>query len=123
MSENFTKNVQKLLKFAKEEALRLFHTYVGSEHLLLAIIKDSNGEASRTLKTLGCSPSKIKKDIEGLIKTSNKSMTVGTLPLTRRAERILKTSYLKAKEMGFEAASQNFILLSLSSISVQSITH
>ena len=55
----------------------------------------------------------LKKDIEGLVKTSNKSMTVGTLPLTRRAERILKKSYLKAKDMGFESASQNFILLSI----------
>ncbi|MBI65700.1 MAG: Clp protease ClpC [Candidatus Marinimicrobia bacterium] len=113
MNENYTKDVQKLLKFAKEEALRLFHTYVGSEHLLLAIVKDSNGEAARTLKTLGCTISKIKKDVEGLVKTSNKSMTVGTLPLTRRAERILKKSYLKAKDMGFESASQNFILLAI----------
>ena len=42
MNENYTKDVQKLLKFAKEEALRLFHTYVGSEHLLVAIVKDYN---------------------------------------------------------------------------------
>jgi len=50
MKENFSKGVQRVLKFAKEEAVRLGHSYVGSEHLLLGIIKDSNGKAAGKIK-------------------------------------------------------------------------
>ena len=52
MAENYNQDVEKLLKIAKEEAIRMFHTYVGSEHFLLSIIKDSTGKAAKTLKTL-----------------------------------------------------------------------
>ena len=54
MSENYTKGVQKLLKYAKGEAIRLGPTYVGSEHLLLGIIKDVDGNAYKLLSTIGC---------------------------------------------------------------------
>ena len=54
MKENFSKGVQSILKYAKEEAVRLGHSYVGSEHLLLGIIKDANGKASTILASIGC---------------------------------------------------------------------
>ena len=113
MSENYNQDVEKLLKIAKQEAIRMFHTYVGSEHFLLSIIKDSTGKAAKTLKTLGCDLNKLKSTIEDQIKTSNKSINLGHLPLTRRAERILKNAYTEAKINGFELADQNFVLLSL----------
>ena len=49
MKENFSKRVQQIIKQSKEEAIRLGHSYVGSEHLLLGIIKDSNGKAANIL--------------------------------------------------------------------------
>ena len=72
MAENYNQDVEKLLKIAKQEAIRMFHTYVGSEHLLLSIIKDSTGKAAKTLKILGCDLSKLKSTIEDQIKTANK---------------------------------------------------
>ena len=54
MKENFSKGVQRVLKYAKEEAVRLGHSYVGSEHLLLGIIKDTNGKAANILTSIGC---------------------------------------------------------------------
>ena len=53
MRENFSKGIRKVLKFAKEEAVRMSHSYVGSEHLLLGIIKDNNGKACVMLKSVG----------------------------------------------------------------------
>ena len=63
MNENYTKGVQRILSFAKEQALKLSHTYVGSEHLLMGIIIDDTGNAASTLKTLGCNLNEMKKKI------------------------------------------------------------
>ena len=60
MSENYTTGIQRLLKIAKEESLKIGHSYVGSEHLLLAIIKDNKGKASNTLIADGCNVDKMK---------------------------------------------------------------
>ena len=60
MSENYTKDVKRLLKYSKEESVRLSTTYVGSEHLLLAIVKDIGGDAHKLLSTIGCDLDKIK---------------------------------------------------------------
>ena len=60
MNENYTSGVQRLLKISKQESLKIGHYYVGSEHLLLAIIKDSKGIASNTLIAVGCDLDKMK---------------------------------------------------------------
>ena len=94
MSENYTKGVKRLLKYSKEESIRLSTTYVGSEHLLLGIIKDVDGDAYKLLSTIGCDLDKIKNQIEKEISTNNASTSIGHLPLTRRLERILKNLML-----------------------------
>ena len=71
MNENYTKGVRKVLTFAKEEAIKLGQTYIGSEHVMLGILKDSNGTAASTLKIIGCNLDKIKESIESLVKTSD----------------------------------------------------
>ena len=76
MNENFTKGTLQLLKFAKEEAIRLGHTYVGSEHLLLGIIKDNSGSAASTLVAIGCNLSKMLNFIETSINSSNATSTL-----------------------------------------------
>ena len=112
MAEKYNQNVKKLLKFAEQEAHRMFHTYIGSEHILLSIIKDKSGKAANALETLGGDLDKLKITIESQTKTANKSI-LGTLPLTRRAERIINNAYSEAKSNGFNLANQNFILLAL----------
>ena len=113
MNENYTSGVQKILKNAKKEAIRLGHTYVGSEHFLLGIIKDKNGNASNTLMTIGCDLKRMLTLIETSINSNNSTATLGHLPLTRRAERILKNASVEAKDRGSKAANQNHLLLSL----------
>ena len=113
MNENYTKGVRKVLTFAKEEAIKLGQTYIGSEHVMLGILKDSNGTAASTLKIIGCNLDKIKESIESLVKTSDPPANINHLPLTRRAERILKKSYDEAVKLNKKIANQNHLLLSI----------
>ena len=115
MSENYTKGVKRLLKYSKEESVRLANAYVGSEHLLLAIIKDKDGDACKMLTTIGCDLDKIKQQIEKEISGNNPtSNSISHLPLTRRLDRILKKSYSLSKKDGLLTANQNYLLLALS---------
>ena len=109
MPEKYNQDVKKILTIAQQEAHRMFHTYIGSEHIMLSIIKDDSGKAANTLKTLGCDLETLKDTVENQTKTANKSI-LGNLPLTRRAERIINTAYSEAKSNGHELADQNFIL-------------
>ncbi|MDB4859917.1 ATP-dependent Clp protease ATP-binding subunit, partial [Candidatus Marinimicrobia bacterium] len=113
MSENYTKGIQRLLKIAKEQSLKVGHSYVGSEHLLLAIIKDSKGSASNTLIAIGCDIDKMQSLLKESLTASNVTSTLGHLPLTRRAERILKNSFIEAKNDNRKSSGQNDLLLSM----------
>ncbi len=113
MKENFSKRIQKVLKFAKEEAVRLGHSYVGSEHLLLGIIKDVDGKAVQVLSSIGFDVGEMKLMIEDLVKPSGGTMTLGHLPLTRRAERILRNTYGEAQKMGKKIAEDVHLLLAI----------
>ena len=110
MNENYTKGIKKLLKLSQEESVRLSTAYVGSEHLLLAIIKDKSGNAHKLLNTLGCNFEEMKSNIEKEIKSNSSAVSLGHLPLTRRLERILKKSYSLAIKDGYHIASQNYLL-------------
>ena len=114
MKENFSKGVQRVLKYAKEEAVRLGHSYVGSEHLLLGVIKDSSGKATNILTSIGCDMMEMKAMIEDMAKPSGGTMTLGHLPLTRRAERILRTTFTEAQNYKEDVADQVHLLLALS---------
>tara|TARA_B100000029_G_scaffold512342_1_gene608712 strand:- start:364 stop:2811 length:2448 start_codon:yes stop_codon:yes gene_type:complete len=113
MNENYTSGIKKILKYAKDEAIRLGQTYVGSEHLLLGILKDKNGNAASTLLILGCDLSKIIKSIESIIVINDTPSNIRHLPLTRRAERILKNAYVEAKNNNMKIANQNHLLLAV----------
>tara|TARA_X000001036_G_scaffold104211_1_gene97453 strand:- start:4804 stop:7257 length:2454 start_codon:yes stop_codon:yes gene_type:complete len=117
MKENFSKGIRKVLKLAKEEAVRLSHSYVGSEHLLLGIIKDSGGKACVMLKSIGADMNEMKKSVEDLIKPSSANggaFTLGHLPLTRRADRVLRLSFNESNKFNEDTANQTHLLLALS---------
>ena len=117
MRENFSKGIKKVLKLAKEEAVRLSHSYIGSEHLLLGIIKDAKGSASTILKSIGVSVEDMRAAIEELAKPSssnNGTFTLGHKPLTRRADRILRASFSESKKFNQEIANQSHLLLAIS---------
>ena len=113
MKENFSKRVQSIIKYAKEEAIRLGHSYVGSEHLLLGMIKESAGLSIKFLEIYDCSLADLKAMIEDMIKSSGGTLTLGHLPFTRRAERILRNSYNEAAALGSLVADDEHLLLSM----------
>ena len=113
MKENFSKRVQNILKNAKEEAIRLGHSYVGSEHLLLGILKEGSGRAFEILAGLVGDVHELQGEIEELVRSSGGTMTLGHLPLTRRAERILRTTFTEAKGFNEEVGDDIHLLLAL----------
>ena len=113
MKENFSKRIQSIIKYAKDEAIRLGHSYVGSEHLLLGMIKESAGLSIKILEIYDCSLADLKAMIEDMIKSSGGTLTLGHLPFTRRAERILRNSYNEAATLGSSVADDEHLLLSM----------
>ena len=113
MKENFSKRVQLIMKHAKEEAVRLGHSYVGSEHLLLGLIRLEAGLGVKILDIYDIDLADLRAMIEDMIKSSGGTMTLGHLPLTRRAERILRNAYNEAAALGASVADDEHLLLAM----------
>ncbi len=113
MRENISRRVQNILRNAKEEALRLGHSYIGSEHLLLGILKEGGGPAHEILTGLAGDIQELQTEIEDLVRSSGGTMTLGHLPHTRRAERILRTTLTEAKSFNEEVGDDVHLLLAI----------
>ena len=113
MKENFSKRVQRIIKQSKEEAIRLGHSYVGSEHLLLGLLKAKNGLSKKVLDVYDIDPAEMVAMIEDMIKSVGGSMTLGHLPLTRRAERVLRNAFGEASDRGNVVADDEHLFLAM----------
>ena len=113
MKENFSKCVQRIMKYAKEEAIQLGHSYVGSEHLLLGIIREGAGLGAGMLEELGSDLDEMRIMIEDMVKPAGGTMTLGHLPLTRRAERILRNTFTEASNLSATIADDHHLLLAM----------
>ncbi len=98
MNENFSQKVKDVIAYSKEEALRLGHNMLGTEHLILGIIREGEGKAITILKSLNVDPAELRVKIEKLNPPSGKVIDHNqNIPLTKQAERALKTTFLEAK--------------------------
>ena len=97
MEGNFSNRVRDVISYSREEAIRLGHDYIGTEHLLLGIIREGEGIAVKILRNLGCDLFKLKKAVEDTVRSTGGTLTVGNIPLTKQAEKVLKITYLEAK--------------------------
>lgn len=113
MEGNFSSKVRDVIQFSREEALRLGHDYIGTEHLILGIVRLGDGVAVRILKNLECDLYKLKKTIEDTVRGTGGSVTVGNLPLTKQAEKVLRITYLEAKLYKSDTIGTEHLLLSL----------
>ncbi len=113
MEGNFSNRVQDVIRLSREEALRLGHDYIGTEHLLLGIIREGEGIAVKILRNLGADLYKLKKSIEDTVRTSGGTLTIGNIPLTKQAEKVLKITYLEAKLYKSDVIGTEHLLLSL----------
>lgn len=113
MEGNFSNRVNDVIRLSRDEAIRLGHDYIGTEHLLLGIIREGEGLAVKILKNLGVDLYKLKKSIEDTIKSTSGTMTLGNIPLTKQAEKVLKITFLEAKLYKSEILGTEHLLLSL----------
>lgn len=101
MDDNFSPRVKDVIAYSKEEALRLGHDFIGTEHLMLGLLRDGNGKAIDILSALDIDLSHLRRKVE-ILSPANPNITVTSnekknLHLTRQAERALKTTFLEAK--------------------------
>ncbi|PSG88325.1 ATP-dependent Clp protease ATP-binding subunit [Aurantibacter aestuarii] len=101
MDDNFSPRVKDVIAYSKEEALRLGHDFIGTEHLMLGLLRDGSGKAITILNALDIDLNHLRRKVE-ILSPANPNITVGNndkknLHLTRQAERALKTTFLEAK--------------------------
>lgn len=113
MDGNFSDRLQEVIRLSREEALRLGHDYIGTEHLLLGIIREGQGVAVRILRNLDCDLIKLKKAIEDTVRTAGGTMTIGNIPLTKQAEKVLKITQIESKIYKADVIGTEHLLLSL----------
>ncbi len=113
MDGNFSERVQEVIRLSREEALRLGHDYIGTEHILLGIIREAHGIAITILKNLNVDLLQLKKSIEDSVKSSGGTLTIGNIPLTKQAEKVLKITQIEAKIYKSNVIGTEHILLSL----------
>jgi len=110
---NFSNRVRDVISYSRDEAIRLGHDYIGTEHLLLGIVREGEGVAVRVLRNLGCNLQNLKKVIETTVRSGGGTLTVGNLPLTKQAEKVLRITYLEAKLYKSDVIGTEHLLLSL----------
>jgi ATP-dependent Clp protease ATP-binding subunit ClpC len=113
MKKDFSSRVQMVIQYSREEALRLGHDYIGTEHLLLGILREGEGIAVELLKNLDCNLEDLKKAIEEAVKTTADTMTIGDIPLTKRAEKILKMAYMESEKYRSDVTGTEHLLMAL----------
>ncbi len=114
MDDNFSPRVKDVITYSKEEALRLGHDFIGTEHLMLGILRDGNGTAINILNNLSIDLDHLRKKVE-ILSPANPNPLRGNdkknLHLTRQAERALKTTFLEAKVFQSSTISTGHLLL------------
>lgn len=113
MNEMFTELARKAIEYARDEAARLRHDYIGTEHLLLGLIKLGEGRASEVVGNLGIDLGDLKASIEEVVQPSGGTMTMGQLPLTARAKKTLEVSGQEARALKSKDIDTEHILLAL----------
>ena len=113
MFDRFTDRARKVMNLAKQEAQRLNHEYIGTEHILLGLIQEGSGVAASVLKNLGIDLKKIRSEIEKIVKGSPTMVTMGSLPFTPRAKKVLELSLEEASQLGHNYIGTEHLLLGL----------
>ncbi len=115
MEAKFSNRVKEVISLSREEALRLGHDYIGTEHLLLGMIREGEGVAVSILKKLGTSLEELRAAVERATKgTANHNVkNLANIPLTRQSEKVLKITYLEAKIFKSQLIGTEHLLLSI----------
>ena len=113
MNYNFTDRVRKVLAMAREEAVRLQHDYVGTEHILLGLIREGEGVAAAVLMNLNVDLDQVQERTEEQVRRGKAGATMGELPYTSRAKKVLEFAVAEAREMSHSYVGTEHLLLGL----------
>ncbi|HWL09771.1 MAG TPA: Clp protease N-terminal domain-containing protein [Planctomicrobium sp.] len=113
MYEAFTERSRKVMGHANAEAQRFNHEYIGTEHVLLGLIREGCGVAANVLKNLGLNLSDLRKEVEKAVHPGPDMITMGRLPLTPRAKKAIEYSREEAREFGCHYVGTEALLLGL----------
>jgi ATP-dependent Clp protease ATP-binding subunit ClpC len=113
MNYNFTDRVRKVLAMAREEAIRLQHDYVGTEHILLGLIREGEGVAAAVLMNLNVDLDQIHERIEESVRKGKATIALGELPYTSRAKKVLEYAMAEARDLNHSYVGTEHLLLGL----------
>ncbi len=113
MNYNFTDRVRKVLAMAREEAIRLQHDYVGTEHILLGLIREGEGVAAAVLTNLNVDLEQIHERVEESVRKGKATIALGELPYTSRAKKVLEFAMAEARDFNHSYVGTEHLLLGL----------
>jgi len=113
MFERFTDRARKVMALANQEAQRFNHEYIGTEHILLGLVKEGSGVGANVLKNLDVDIKKLRLEIEKLVKSGPDMVTMGKLPQTPRAKKVIEYSMEEARHLNHNYVGTEHILLGL----------
>src|SRR6266436_995571 len=115
MYERFTDRARKVMQLANQEAQRFNHEYIGTEHILLGLVKEGSGVAANVLKNLDIDLRKIRLEVEKIVQTGsgNEMVTMGKLPHTPRAKKVIEYSIEEARNLNHNYVGTEHLLLGL----------
>ncbi len=113
MFNRFTERARKIIILAKEEARRFNHDYIGTEHILLGLIREGEGVAAAVLQNMGMSLETIRLEVEKLVQPGPTTQILGDIPFTPRAKKVLELSAEEARSLGHNYIGTEHILLGL----------
>jgi ATP-dependent Clp protease ATP-binding subunit ClpC len=111
--DNFSPQAQQVLALARQEARRLCHHFIGTEHLLLGIIRFGGGTAFAALRRLGLDPNAVGLEVEKVVGTGAEAAVIGNIPYTPRVKKALALATREAKSMGHRYCGTEHILVGL----------
>src|SRR5205085_5806980 len=110
--DKFTERARKVLTLAQEEATRFNHNYIGTEHLLLGLIREGEGVAAKVLRNLGVELDKVRSEVEFIIGRGDR-MIAGEIGLTPRAKKVIELAVDEARRLGHHYIGTEHLLLGL----------
>jgi len=113
MFERFTDRARKVMALANQEAQRFNHEYIGTEHILLGLVKEGSGVGATVLKNLDVDIKKLRLEIEKLVKSGPEMVTMGKLPQTPRAKKVIEYAIEEARALNHNYVGTEHILLGL----------
>ncbi|WP_336517353.1 ATP-dependent Clp protease ATP-binding subunit [Pollutibacter soli] len=115
MDNNFSAQVKEIISFSREEALRLGNDFIGTEHLLLGLIREGENTAVKILKNLNVDLYELRKEVELAVKdkTGKNIANINSLPLTRQAEKVIRVTVLEAKALKSPTVETEHLMLSI----------